>query len=29
MKTWDIMTPRPVIFALPESMPLTDFVKAV
>lgn len=29
MKTWDIMTPRPVIFALPETMPLTDFVKAV
>ena len=29
MKTWDIMTPRPVIFALPETMPLTDFVRAV
>jgi CBS domain containing-hemolysin-like protein len=29
MKTWDIMTPRPVIFALPESMLLTDFVKAI
>lgn len=27
MKTWDIMTPRPVIFALPESTPLTEFVK--
>ncbi|NLT69352.1 MAG: DUF21 domain-containing protein [Verrucomicrobiaceae bacterium] len=29
MKTWDIMTPRPVIFALPESMPLSDFVRAI
>lgn len=29
MKTWDIMTPRPVIFALPETMPLTEFVKAI
>gem|GEM_PF-9352 len=29
MKTWDIMTPRPVIFALPESMPLTEFITAI
>lgn len=29
MKTRDILTPRPVIFALPESMPLTDFAKAI
>ncbi len=29
MKTWDIMTPRPVIFALPESTPLTEFVAAI
>lgn len=29
MKTWDIMTPRPVIFALPESMPLTEFVEII
>lgn len=29
MKTWDIMTPRPVIFALPESMPLIEFVKII
>lgn len=29
MKTWDIMTPRPVIFALPESTLLTDFIKLV
>lgn len=29
MKTWDIMTPLTVIFALPESMRLTDFVKAI
>lgn len=29
MKTWDIMTPRPVIFALSESMPLTEFTKAI
>jgi CBS domain containing-hemolysin-like protein len=28
MQAWDIMTPRPVIFALPESMTLADFVKA-
>jgi CBS domain containing-hemolysin-like protein len=29
MKTWDIMTPRPVIFALSESLPLTEFTKAI
>lgn len=29
MRTWDIMTPRPVIFALPESMPLVEFVKII
>ena len=29
MKTWDIMTPRPVIFALPQSTLLLDFVKMV
>jgi CBS domain containing-hemolysin-like protein len=29
MKTWDIMTPRPVIFALPESTLLVDFVKLI
>ena len=29
MRTRDIMTPRPVIFALPETMPLTGFVKAI
>jgi len=29
MKTWDIMTPRPVIFALPETTPLTEFVKII
>jgi CBS domain containing-hemolysin-like protein len=29
MKTWDIMTPRPVIFELPESMLLTEFVKII
>lgn len=29
MKTWDIMTPRPVIFVLPESMPLREFVKVI
>ncbi|MCU0776858.1 MAG: CNNM domain-containing protein [Akkermansiaceae bacterium] len=29
MRAWDIMTPRPVIFALPESMPLGEFVKAI
>jgi CBS domain containing-hemolysin-like protein len=29
MKTWDIMTPRPVIFALPETMLLTEFVKII
>ncbi|MGL4400826.1 MAG: CNNM domain-containing protein [Luteolibacter sp.] len=29
MKTWDIMTPRPVIFALPEAMLLTEFVKII
>lgn len=29
MKTWDIMTPRPVIFTLPESMLLVDFVRVI
>lgn len=29
MKTWDIMTPRPVIFALPQSTPLIEFVKLI
>ncbi len=29
MKTWDIMTPRPVIFSLSEATPLTDFVAAI
>ncbi len=29
MKVWDIMTPRPVIFALPQSTPLTEFVKLI
>ncbi len=29
MKTWDIMTPRPVIFALPQSTPLTEFVELI
>jgi CBS domain containing-hemolysin-like protein len=29
MKTWDIMTPRPVIFALPESTLLIDFVQMI
>lgn len=29
MKTWDIMTPRPVIFALPQSTRLVDFVRLV
>jgi CBS domain containing-hemolysin-like protein len=29
MKAWDIMTPRPVIFALPESTLLLDFVKLI
>jgi CBS domain containing-hemolysin-like protein len=29
MKTWDIMTPRPVIFALPESTMLIDFVQLI
>jgi len=29
MKTWDIMTPRPVIFALPESTMLIDFVELI
>ena len=27
MRAWDIMTPRPVIFALPASTPLLDFVQ--
>ena len=29
MKAWDIMTPRPVIFALPQTTLLVDFVKLV
>ena len=29
MKTWDIMTPRPVIFALPEAMLLKEFVQII
>jgi CBS domain containing-hemolysin-like protein len=29
MKAWDIMTPRPVIFALPESTLLLDSVKLI
>jgi CBS domain containing-hemolysin-like protein len=29
MKAWDIMTPRPVIFALPEDTSLLDFVRHV
>ncbi len=29
MKTWDIMTPWTVVFALPESMLLTEFVKII
>jgi len=29
MTTWDIMTPRPVIFALPEDTTLKDFVKII
>lgn len=29
MKTWDIMTPHPVIFALPESTSLVDFVQLI
>jgi CBS domain containing-hemolysin-like protein len=29
MKVWDIMTPRPVIFALPQSTPLIEFVKLI
>lgn len=29
MKTWDIMTLRPVIFPLPETMPLTEFVENI
>lgn len=29
MQTWDIMTPRPVIFALPQSTLLIDFVKLI
>ncbi len=29
MRVSDIMTPRPVIFALPESTPLTEFVEVV
>jgi CBS domain containing-hemolysin-like protein len=29
MKAWDIMTPRPVIFALPEHSPLTEGVRLI
>jgi CBS domain containing-hemolysin-like protein len=29
MRAWDIMTPRPVIFALPDSTLLVDFVKLI
>jgi CBS domain containing-hemolysin-like protein len=29
MKAWDIMTPRPVIFALPQATPLLEFVKLI
>lgn len=29
MKVWDIMTPRPVIYALPETTPLASFVEIV
>lgn len=29
MKIWDIMTPWPVVFALPETMLLTEFVNTV
>ncbi len=29
MKTWDIMTPWTVVFALPETMPLAEFVKII
>jgi CBS domain containing-hemolysin-like protein len=29
MRTWDIMTPRPVIFALPQGMKLIDSVKLI
>jgi CBS domain containing-hemolysin-like protein len=29
MRTSDIMTPRPVIFALPENTPLVEFVKLI
>ncbi len=29
MRTWDIMTPRPVIFALSENLPLVEFVKII
>jgi CBS domain containing-hemolysin-like protein len=29
MKAWDIMTPRPVIFALPQSTSLLEFVKFI
>jgi len=29
MRTGDIMTPRPVIFALPEATPLTEFVRLI
>jgi CBS domain containing-hemolysin-like protein len=28
-KAWDIMTPWTVVFALPESMPLTEFVEII
>jgi CBS domain containing-hemolysin-like protein len=29
MKAWDIMTPRPVIFALPQATTLADFVQLI
>jgi CBS domain containing-hemolysin-like protein len=29
MKVWDIMTPRPVIYSLPETTPLSRFVEIV
>jgi CBS domain containing-hemolysin-like protein len=29
MKVWDIMTPRPVIFALPQATPLVEFVELI
>ncbi len=29
MKAWDIMAPRPVVFELPESTRLVDFVQLI